>query len=81
MGNEWVNEDNVLVKTFTFGNFVEAVSFVNKIVFLAEEANHHPDIEIFSYKNVKVKLTTHDKDNSITDKDIELAKEINKVYQ
>jgi 4a-hydroxytetrahydrobiopterin dehydratase len=77
--NEWKNQDNKLVRTFTFNNFVEAVDFVNKIVPLAEKANHHPDVEIFSYKNVKIKLSTHDKGDKVTEKDIYLSKEIDKL--
>jgi 4a-hydroxytetrahydrobiopterin dehydratase len=78
--NQWVNENNSLIRVFMFNNFTEAVEFVNEIVPLAGKANHHPDIEIFSYKNVKIKLTTHDKGNRVTEKDIELAKEIDKIY-
>ena len=79
MENNWINEKGMLIKTFTFSNFVEAVDFVNKIVPLAEKVGHHPDIEIFSYKNVKIKLTTHDKGDMVTEKDTELAKEIDKI--
>lgn len=73
--NKWINENKMLTKTFTFSNFVEAIDFVIRIVPLAEMAKHHPDIEIFSYKNVKVKLTTHE-EGDVTDKDTEMAKEI-----
>jgi len=73
----WKEEESFLVKVFEFNNFVEAVDFVNKIVPIAEDMGHHPDIEIFSYKKVRVKLTTHDEGNKITEKDIKLAKEIN----
>lgn len=78
--NQWTNENNSLVRVFTFNNFIEAVGFVNEIIPLAEKANHHPDVEIFGYKIVKIKLTTHDKGNRVTEKDIELAKEIDKIY-
>lgn len=77
--NLWTEENGILTRIFTFENFIEAVDFVNKIVPIAEKLNHHPDVEIFSYKNVKIKLTTHDEGNKITDKDIELAKEIDKI--
>ena len=73
----WKEEESFLVKVFEFDNFVEAVDFVNKIVPIAEDMRHHPDVEIFSYKRVRVKLTTHDEGNKITEKDINLAKEIN----
>jgi 4a-hydroxytetrahydrobiopterin dehydratase len=75
----WKEEESFLVKVFEFNNFVEAVDFVNKIVPLAEDMGHHPDLEIFSYKKVRVKLTTHDEENKITDKDTELAEEIEKI--
>ena len=77
--NKWTNENDKLTRTFTFGNFVEAVDFVNKIAPLSEKANHHPDIEIFSYKNVKIKLSTHDAGDKVTEKDIKLSKEIDRI--
>jgi 4a-hydroxytetrahydrobiopterin dehydratase len=75
----WEEKDNFLVRTFEFDNFVQAVEFVNKIVPLAEEQGHHPDIEIFSYNKVRVKLTTHDEGNEIREKDVELAVKINEI--
>lgn len=76
---KWINQDNSLIKVFTFNNFLEAIDFVNKIALLAERNEHHPDIEIFSYKNVKIRLSTHDKGNQITQKDIGLSLEIDKI--
>jgi len=78
--DHWIVEENFLTRTLTFNNFVEAVEFVNKLVPLAEKAKHHPDIEIFSYKKVKIKLTTHDSGYEVTEKDVELAKKINTVF-
>ena len=74
----WEKKDNYLVKEFEFGNFSEAVDFVNKIVPMANKADHHPDILIHSYKKVKVTLTTHD-EGKITEKDYQLAKEIDTI--
>ena len=71
---EW-KKDKKLEKEFIFSNFVESVEFVNKIVPLAQAADHHPDILIHSYKKVKVMLFTHS-ENKITDKDYNLAKKI-----
>ena len=72
---DWKTVNNKLVKEFVFANFVEAVTFVNKIVPLAESADHHPDIFIHSYKKVRVELFTHSA-GKITEKDYSLAKEI-----
>lgn len=74
----WEIEDKSLVKEFEFANFSEAVKFVNKILPLAEEANHHPDLLIHSYKKVKIILYTHDEDK-VTDKDYLLAKKIDAI--
>ena len=74
----WNEKDKKLVKEFEFNNFVEAVTFVQAIVPLAEEAQHHPDIEIHSYNKVRISLTTHDVGN-ITEKDHALATEIDSL--
>jgi len=74
----WTIENEKLTRTFVCKNFVDAVDFVKSIVPLAEKADHHPDIEVFAYKKVKVKLMSHDV-GEITDRDLSLAKEINKL--
>ncbi|MBN1985609.1 MAG: 4a-hydroxytetrahydrobiopterin dehydratase [Prolixibacteraceae bacterium] len=74
----WKTEEKYLEKEFAFSNFVEAVKFVDTIVPLAEEMDHHPDILIHSYKKVKVMLFTHS-ENKITDKDYTLAKKIDET--
>ena len=71
----WIEKDGCLNKTFKFKNFVAAVDFVNKIVPIAEAKNHHPDLLIHSYNQVKISLKTHDK-NAITQKDHALASDI-----
>ena len=74
----WTTENNKLIKEFEFANFVKAVEFVNKIVPLAEKADHHPDIFIHSYKKVRIELITHSK-GKITNKDFSLANEIDGI--
>jgi 4a-hydroxytetrahydrobiopterin dehydratase len=78
--DHWNEEKGVLARTFTFSNFVEAVAFVDKIVPLAEKAQHHPDINIFGFKNVKVMLCTHDAGSKITRKDVDLARKIDVLF-
>ena len=74
----WKTENSKWVKEFEFQNFGEAVEFVKKIVPFAENANHHPDVLIHSYKKVRVELMTHS-EGKITEKDYELAKKIDKI--
>lgn len=76
----WNIEKEQLTRTFVLKNFVDAVDFVNKLVPIAEEADHHPDIEIFAYKKVKVKLMSHDV-GKITNKDMDMAEKINGTLQ
>lgn len=75
----WNEIDNKLEKTFLFESFTMAMAFVNKVAALAEAHQHHPEIEI-NYKKVKLYLQTHDQNNTITEKDRILAKEIDLIY-
>lgn len=74
----WIEENDTLVKEFEFANFTEAVNFVQQIVPLANEADHHPDVLIHSYKKVKVMLRTHS-ENAVTDKDYALTEKIDSL--
>lgn len=73
----WNEIDNKLTKEFTFSDFKSALGFVNKVGELAEATNHHPDIEL-SWGKVKILLTTHN-EKKVTQKDRELAQEIDKI--
>lgn len=77
----WNFQNNQLVRVFIFRNFIECVHFITKISSLAESAEHHPEIQIFKYKHVKVVLTTHDAENTVTEKDILLAEMIDEEYK
>ena len=59
LGNGWeVVDDHHLEKTYRFPNFVEALAFTNRVGELAEEVNHHPDIEL-GWGRVKLLVWTH----------------------
>lgn len=55
------------------------MTFVNEVAQLAEKVNHHPDIDI-RYNHVLLSLWSHDQ-NGVTDRDIRLAREIEKIVQ
>ncbi|HET7102646.1 MAG TPA: 4a-hydroxytetrahydrobiopterin dehydratase [Terracidiphilus sp.] len=67
----WRVEDGILVRTFAFSDFRAALAFVNKVGEAAEQAGHHPDIDI-RYNRVRLSLVTHDA-NGLTGKDFDLA--------
>jgi 4a-hydroxytetrahydrobiopterin dehydratase len=75
--NNWEKIEGKLCKDFKFINFIEAFSFITKIALESEKMDHHPDITI-SYNKVNIKLITHDI-NQIGEKDIDLAKKIDKL--
>jgi 4a-hydroxytetrahydrobiopterin dehydratase len=74
----WRKEANTITRTFTLKGFKSAVAFVNRIAEAANEANHHPDIHLESYRTVRVVLTTH-LTGSISDADLELARRIDEL--
>lgn len=76
---DWKEEKGYLVRTFEFEDFYEAIDFVNGIAPITKRLDHHPDIEIFSYKKVKVRTMDHESD-AITEKDISLAQKIDNLY-
>ena len=74
----WKNDNNQLERTFTFKDFKEALVFTNKVGEIAERLNHHPVITL-TWGKVTIVTTTHDAGNKVTDKDIELTREIDKL--
>jgi len=71
----WRYEDDALKKTFRCTDFREAISFIVRMAFSAEELNHHPVLHNV-YNTVDVVLTTHDAGNKVTDMDIRLARAV-----
>lgn len=71
-------DDIAIEKTLLFKDFREALAFVNKVGAIAEMEQHHPDISIFSWNKVKVRLSTH-AINGLSDNDFILAAKIDEI--
>ncbi len=71
---EWDLENNSIVRMMEFDEFMEAIDFVNAVAEIAEEAGHHPDIDI-RWCTITVRLTTHDV-GGLTEADLDVAKKI-----
>jgi 4a-hydroxytetrahydrobiopterin dehydratase len=52
---------------------------MTKVAFAAEKMNHHPNWSNV-YNQVDIILTTHDANNTVTEKDRALAKKIDEIY-
>ena len=68
---QWQMNQGELTRTYSFADFRAALDFVNRVGELAEQAGHHPDIDI-RYNKVRLGLVTHDA-GGITETDFELA--------
>lgn len=72
----WEFEDDGLQIALEFDDFRAAISFIMRLSFEAEELGHHPELSNV-YNTVEIRLSTHDADDKVTEKDIELARRIN----
>ena len=70
----WARAGHWIEKKYEFKNFLRAMSFVNAVAFIAESANHHPDI-IIHYNKVILRNWTHAV-GGITAHDLALAEKI-----
>lgn len=75
----WTSSNNAIERTFTFSNFIEAFAFMTKVALIAESVNHHP-MWTNEWNKVIIRLTTHDAGNIVTEKDLQLAKLIDALY-
>ena len=73
----WERDGDAIKREFKLEDFVGSVDFVNRVTPLAEEMNHHPDLEI-SWNKVTVSLSTHS-EGGLTENDFELASKIDSV--
>jgi 4a-hydroxytetrahydrobiopterin dehydratase len=70
---QWNRSGDVIARTFQFQDFPAAMDFVNAVASLAEQAQHHPDVDI-RWNKVTLALTTHDA-GGLTEKDFALARQ------
>ena len=75
----WKEENNQLQRSFEFKDFVEAFTFMSQVAFAAEKMNHHPNWSNV-YNKVDIKLFTHHAKDTITEKDVKLSKEIDRIF-
>ena len=73
----WARRGDTLTKTFSFNRFADGIAFINRIAAIADEMNHHPDIDV-RYTKITITLSTHDA-GGITDSDLMLAERIDTV--
>jgi 4a-hydroxytetrahydrobiopterin dehydratase len=71
---EWELGDTAIERAVEFEDFSGAIEFVNLVAEVAEDLEHHPDIDI-RWNKVRLVLSTHSK-GGLTESDFELAEKI-----
>ena len=72
-------DEPAITATFKFGDFAEALAFVNRVGAAAEEMDHHPDIDI-RWDTVTLVLATHS-EGGLTAADFDLASRIARLVE
>jgi 4a-hydroxytetrahydrobiopterin dehydratase len=70
----WTLANGEITRTFERKNFTDALLLVGAVAFLAEEANHHPDV-LIRWNKVTLTLSTHSA-GGLTAADFTLARRI-----
>ena len=71
----WDREGETLTKTFRCKGWKSAVAFIDRIAKAADEVDHHPDVHLERYRNVRIVTTTF-ATGKLSDADVALAKRI-----
>lgn len=75
----WKFADDKISKQFEFKDFMDGLGFVNKLAPFFESVDHHPDMHIM-YSKILFELQRFDVGGKVTDRDIEVAAEIERQY-
>lgn len=77
---QWEEQGNTLYKAVIFKDFQEAFTFMIRVAFLAEKNDHHPKWTN-EWNKVEIWLSTHSAGDIVTERDRNLAKEIDKLLE
>ncbi len=73
----WVSDGRALTRTLKFADFSEAFAFLTRVALHAEKVDHHPEFTSV-WNRVDFRLTSHDA-GGVTERDVDLAKAINRL--
>jgi len=74
----WTRDGGQIVRELKLANFAEAIALVNRVAEVAEARNHHPDILVHDWNQLRLSVTNHAA-GGLTDADFELAKAIDEL--
>ena len=73
--SDWTRSGASITATVELADFREAILYTGAVAYLAEAANHHPDI-LIQWNRVTLTLSTHS-EGGLTAADMALAGQIN----
>lgn len=76
---EWTQQETKLIRTVQFGSFPQAVQALNRVAEIAEQENHHPDIDV-RHRTLTFACVTHS-EGGITQADVSMAQEIDSTVE
>ena len=74
----WQRVGEAISREFVLGGFTEATQFIAKLAAPANAMDHHPDVQLYRYKRVKIVLMTHSR-GGLTQNDFDLAAKIDAI--
>jgi 4a-hydroxytetrahydrobiopterin dehydratase len=74
---DWWLADDALHTRFATGDFAAGLRLVNLIGEIAEQVDHHPDLDL-RYPHLDIHLYSHDS-NGVTHRDVSLARRISEL--
>jgi 4a-hydroxytetrahydrobiopterin dehydratase len=75
----WSGDTSGIQRAVRAPTFLAGIRLVDAVAEAAEEANHHPDIDI-RWRTVTFRLSTHDS-GGVTERDVTLARRINSLAE
>jgi len=76
---DWSGDTKAISRTAQLPTFPDAIAVVDRVAVVAEERNHHPDIDI-RWRTLTFRCATHSA-GGVTRLDIELARRIDEIVQ
>ena len=67
-----------IMTTLRMKDFMSAIQLMRNIARIAEKLDHHPDLHLTGYRNLRIELSTHSL-GGLSKKDFVLAEKINRL--
>ena len=77
---EWsvATDHKSIIREFKTKDFLEAMKYINTAAAICEEVNHHADMHLTNWNNVKIEISTHSA-GAVTSNDLTLATKLNTI--